>query len=75
MQCNNTFASHCLIFEGRMNHFSLKILQNFLVKIVIKTHVLNLIHFQGELVHIFLPEQGTEKCVKNLFSGSLILKI
>ena len=35
--------------------------QNFLIKIVIKTHMSNFMHFQGEMVHFFFKKRGAEK--------------
>ena len=31
-----------------------------------KTHVSNLLHFQGEMVHFFLPKRGAEKQSVNI---------
>ena len=52
--------------KKQMNHFSLKILVNFIVKIVIKkTHVSNLMHFQGEMVIFFLKNEALRSEIAN----------
>ena len=41
----------------RINTFNMKSLLNFLVKIVIQNFVSNLMHFQGEMFHLFLKNK------------------
>ena len=59
----NTFASQCLGFEEKINHFTLKmdqIYQNFFCyNCHTKTHVLNLMHFQEDKVHFFSSKKET----------------
>ena len=54
----NTFN---LKLEFLYDNFNKKILLNCFVKIVKKTHVLNLMHFQGEMVHFFPQKPGALK--------------
>ena len=58
-----TFASECLVFEGKNKPLLLENASNLTHEFLYenshtKTHLLNLMHFQVEIVHFFLKNEA-----------------
>ena len=52
----NLVVNFSLVFkEKKYGNLKVNLISNFFVKVVIKTHVLNLMHLQEEMARVFYP--------------------